>query len=96
MVMSPAGPRSRHRSVLDVIMAGIATTLVAAVSSHPAVAEVIGGALIVGMSILTGSQLARRLAGESDFTSWLMLNLLAVLVVVIGLAGVAVMGLAIP
>jgi hypothetical protein len=69
---------------------------VSLVSDRPAIAELIGGALIVGVSVLIGSKLTNRAAGEADPGRVLVLDFLLVLVVLLGLVGVTVIGLAIP
>jgi hypothetical protein len=74
----------------------VAVLLARVVSGYSAIAEVVGGALIVWVSMLTGSKLTRRLAGEADPGRVLVLDFLLVLVVLLGLVGVTVIGLAIP
>ena len=78
------------------ITAGLGATLVAVVSGHPAVAEVVGGALIISIAVLAGLLLASRVVGEDDPGRVLLFDFLMVLVVVIGLVGVGVMAAAMP
>ena len=63
---------------------------------HPAVAEVLGGGLIVWLSVLIGTHLTRRAAEESDPSAELILDLALVLIVIVGLVGVGVMAVAVP
>jgi hypothetical protein len=94
--VSRASARNRQRNVLEVTTAGLAAALVALVSGHPAVAEVVGGTLIILIAILAGMDLARRVEREHDPGRVLLFDLLLVLVVVVGLVGVGVMAAAIP
>ncbi|HEX9763179.1 MAG TPA: hypothetical protein VGA97_08775 [Acidimicrobiia bacterium] len=66
------------------------------VSDRPAIAEVIGGVVMVGVSVILGWSLTSRLAAEADPGRVLVLDFLLVLVVLLGLVGVTLIGLAIP
>lgn len=95
-VVRPFSPSSRSGITLDVGLGLIAVTAVALALGHPAVAEVLVGVSILWFSVLVGARLARRLVDESDPTIVLILDLLLILVVICGLVGVGVMGVAIP
>jgi hypothetical protein len=88
--------RSSGRRSPAIFAVAIAATMTAMAVGHPAVAEVVGGAAIVLASVVVGSKITRRAALEVDLGRALTLDLLLVLVVLLGLAGVAVVGLAIP
>ena len=88
--------RSSGRRSPAIFAVAIAATMIAMAAGHPAVAEIVGGAAIVMVSVESGSRVTRRAALEVDPGRALTLDLLLVLVVLLGLAGVAVLGLAIP
>jgi hypothetical protein len=69
--------------------------ILAAVLGHPAIAEVVGGGVIVFVAFLLGRPLTRHVAIETDPRSELLWNVLLVLVVVLALVGVGVMAAAI-
>jgi hypothetical protein len=94
--MTAARLRFPYRALSKVALVGGAATFLAVISDHPAIAELVGGAVIVWGSVLIGSILARVVAGELDPTRHLVLDLWLVLVVVVGLIGVGVIGAAIP
>ena len=71
-------------------------TAVAMTSAHLGIAEVTGGFLLVLLSAVWVASLARRVSIEVDPGRQLGLDLLIVLSVALGLAGVGVMGMAIP
>jgi hypothetical protein len=96
LIMTAARLRFPYLALSRVALAGGAITVVAVLSDHPAIAELVGGAVIVWASVLIGSRLARVAAGELDPTRHLVLDLWLVLVVVLGLVGVGVIGAAIP
>ena len=95
-VVRPFSLSSRSGITLDVGLGLIAVTAVALALGHPAVAEVLVGVSILWSSVLVGARLARRLVDERDPTIVLILDLLLILVVICGLVGVGVMGVAIP
>jgi hypothetical protein len=70
--------------------------MLAAVLGHPAIAEVVGGGVIVFVAVLLGRPLTRRVAIETDPRRELLWNVLLVLVIVLALVGVGVMATAIP
>jgi hypothetical protein len=70
--------------------------ILAAVLGHTAIAEVMGGGVIIFVAFLCGRRLTRRLAVETDPGRELVWNVLLVLVIVLALVGVGVMGAAIP
>ena len=74
----------------------VAVLLMGVVAGYLFVAELTGGGLILWVSVLTGSKLTSRLAAEADPGRVLVLDFLLVLVVLLGLVGVTVIGLAIP
>lgn len=84
-----------NRTISAGAIAGAFVIVVALTAGQVALAEVIGGALLISASVLTGSSLTRRAADEKDPRKLLFFDFLLVLVVVLGLGGVAVMGLAI-
>ncbi|HEX6147916.1 MAG TPA: hypothetical protein VF083_14155 [Acidimicrobiia bacterium] len=94
--MTAASPRFPHRALSRVALAGVAVALIAVISDDPAIVELAGGALIVWVSVLIGSRLARVLAGELDPARQLVLDFWLALVVIAGLVGVGVIGAAIP
>jgi len=77
------------------LSAGLVSIL-AAVLGHPAIAEVVGGGVIVFVAFLLGGSLTRRVAIETDPRRELLWNVLLVLVIVLALVGAGVMGAAIP
>ena len=77
------------------ISAGLVAIL-AAVLGHTAIAEVLGGGVIIFVAFLSGRPLTRRLAAETDPGRELVWNVLLVLVIVVALVGVGVMAAAIP
>lgn len=77
-------------------IAAVAVTLVAIVSGHPAIAEVVSGLLLLGITAWAGTTLARRATLERDPGRELILDLGLVAVVLLGLAGVTIISLAIP
>jgi hypothetical protein len=77
------------------IWAGLVSFL-AAVLGHPAIAEVVGGAVIIFVAFSFGRPLTRRLVVETDPGRELVWNVLLVLVIVLALVGVGVMAAAIP
>jgi amino acid permease len=70
--------------------------ILAAVLGHTAIAEVMGGGVIIFVAFLCGRRLTRRLAAETNPGRELVWNVLLVLVIVLALVGVGVMGAAIP
>ncbi len=70
--------------------------VISLVAGHPAIAEVIGGSVILLVAVLIGIDLARRAVAEADPGRHLILDLLMVAVVLLALLGVAVIGMAIP
>jgi hypothetical protein len=77
------------------ISAGLVAIL-AAVLGHTAIAEVVGGGVIVFVAFTFGRPLTRRLAAETDPRWELVWNVLLVLVIVVALVGVGVVAAAIP
>jgi hypothetical protein len=75
--------------------AGLVSFL-AAVLGHPAIAEVVGGGVIIFVAFLLGRPPTRRLAVETDPGREWVWNLLLALVIVLALVGVGVMAAAIP
>jgi hypothetical protein len=94
--MTAASLRFPYQALSRVALTGGAVTFIAVISDHPAIAELVSGAVIVWASVLIGSRLARVVAGELDPTRHLVLDLWLVLAVVVGLVGVGVIGAAIP
>jgi hypothetical protein len=70
--------------------------ILAAVLGHTAIAEVVGGGMIIIVAFLLGRPLTRRVAFEIDPGRELVWNVLMVLVIVLALVGVGVMAAAIP
>jgi len=93
-LMGPA--RSPHGGGLaTAIVVGASTVSVVAVSSgHPAVAEVVGGGLVTAVAARLAASLAHRVVEETEPALALRWDLLLVLSILAGLAGVAVMALA--
>jgi hypothetical protein len=90
---------TRIAGLSPVWVTSISTGLVAilaAVFGHSAIAEVLGGGVIIFVSFLCGRPLTRRLAVETDPGKELVWNVLLVLVIVVALVGVGVMAAAIP
>lgn len=77
------------------ISAGLVAIL-AGVLGQIAIAEVVGGALIIFVAFLFGRPLAQRLAVETDPGRRLGWNVLLAIVIVLALVGVGVMAAAIP
>jgi hypothetical protein len=77
------------------ISAGLFAIL-AAVLGHTAIAEAVGGGVIIVVAFLWGRPLTRRLAVETDPGTELVWNVLLVLVIVVALIGVGVVAAAIP
>jgi hypothetical protein len=77
------------------IWAGLVSILFA-VLGHIAIAEMVGGGVIVFVAFLCGRPLTRQLAIETDPGRELVWNVLSVLVIVVALIGVGVMAAAIP
>lgn len=77
------------------ISAGLVSIL-SAVLGHTAIAEVVGGAVIVFAAFLFGRPLTRRVTVETDVGRQLVWNVVLVLVIVLALVGVGVMAAAIP
>lgn len=71
-------------------------SILAALSGHSAIAELVGGVVIIFVAFLCGRPLTRRMAVETDPGRALVWNVLLVLVVVLALVGVGVMAAAIP
>jgi hypothetical protein len=74
----------------------VVAATVAMISGHPGIGEVLFGALTIGIAVLAASTLTPRAAHERDAGRVLVLDFWLVLIVLLGLAGVAVVGLAIP
>lgn len=85
-----------RRTASEVALLGVLAAVVALVTGHPAMAETLGGMLLLTGAIWAGSRLTRLAASEADSDRLLVLNLLLVVVVVVFLAGVAMIGLALP
>lgn len=79
-----------------IVATATVATMSAMVAGHPAIAEVVGGAVIVLVAVGLGSRITQRAAVEVDSARVLTLDLVLILVVLLGLAGVAVVGLALP
>ena len=77
------------------VSAGLVAIL-AAVLGLTAIAEMVGGGVIVFVAFLGGRSLTRRLAVETDPGRELVWNVLLALVIVVALIGVGVMAAAIP
>jgi hypothetical protein len=86
-------PSRRISGFVPVLGAVLVTSMVA---GHPAVAEVIGGSAILLVAVVLGTNLAGRAVAERDPSRHLILDLLLAAVVLLALAGAAVIGLAIP
>jgi hypothetical protein len=71
-------------------------SILAAVLGHSAIAEVVGGGVIILISFSLGRPLVRLVAIESEPRRELAWNVLLVLVIVLALVGVGVMAAAIP
>ena len=87
--------RGPHLTVPRIAIVGALAVVATAVVGQVEAAELIGGALIVWAAVSLGWILTPRAANETDPTSMLKLDLLLVMVVLLGLAGVTVIGLAI-
>ena len=70
--------------------------VISMVAGHPAVAELIGGFVVLVVAMLLGMNLAARAVAELDPGRRLILDLLIVGVILLALVGMAVIGLAIP
>jgi hypothetical protein len=70
--------------------------VLAAVLDHTAIAEVVGGGMIIIVAFLLGRSLTWRVAVEIDPGWELVWNVLLILVIVLALVGVGVMAAAIP
>jgi hypothetical protein len=70
--------------------------ILAAVLGHTAIAEVVGGGMVVIVAFLLGRSLTWRVAVEIDPGWELVWNVLLILVIVLALVGVGVMAAAIP
>jgi hypothetical protein len=77
------------------ISAGLVAILAAGLG-HTAIAEVVGGGVIIFVAFLGGRPLTRRLAVETDARMELVWHVLLVLVIVAALVGVGVMAAALP
>jgi hypothetical protein len=77
------------------ISAGL-VAIIAAVLGHTAIAEVVGGGMIIFVAFNLGRCLTRRVAVETDPGRELVWNVLLVLVIVLALVGVGVVAVAIP
>jgi hypothetical protein len=91
--------RSTRRAALGTawvasIWAGLVSILFA-VLGHSAIAEVVGGGVIIFVAFSLGRPLTRLVAVESDPGKELVWNVLLVLVIVLALVGVGVMAAAI-
>jgi len=73
-----------------------ATVILAVLLGYPAVAEVVGGALVIYIAVLLGRPLTQLVAYETEPGRELIWNVLLVFVVVLALVGVGVMAAAIP
>lgn len=71
-------------------------SILAAVLGYTAIAEVVGGGVIIFVAFLLGRSVTRRVAVEIDPGRELVWNVLLALVVVLALVGVGVMAAAIP
>jgi NhaP-type Na+/H+ or K+/H+ antiporter len=58
--------------------------------------RLLGGSLMLGVSVGLGSRLTARAADERELRRIMIIDLELILLVVLGLAGVVVIGLAIP
>jgi len=84
---------------LGVRIAAIAVSaivILAVLLGYPAVAEVVGGALVIYIAVLLGRLLTQLVAHETEPGRELIWNVLLVFVVVLALVGVGVMAAAIP
>ena len=79
-----------------IVLVVIAVAISSIVAGHPAVGEVIVGATVLCASASIGWKVTRRASLEVDPARELVLDLQLILVVLLGLAGVTVIGLAIP
>jgi hypothetical protein len=84
------------RTVLVVFISAGMVSILAAVLGHSAIAEVVGGGVIILISFSLGRPLVRLVAIESEPRRELAWNVLLVLVIVLALVGVGVMAAAIP
>ena len=95
MDMTLVRRRRPHLTIPGVAVPVSFVVAVAVVAGGIAVAEVIGGTFLVAASVWLALVLTPRAAEETDPGKVLKLDLFLVLVVVLGLSGVAVIGLAI-
>lgn len=87
--------RGPHLTIPGIAIVGALAVVVAAVVGQLAAAEVIGGALLIWAAVSLGWILTPRAANETDPGTVLKLDILLVLVVMLGLSGVTLIGLAI-
>ena len=87
--------RRPHLAIPGISIAVVLVVVAAVVAGAASVAEVIGGVFLVVASVWFASILTQRAAEETDPGKVLKLDLWLVLVVVLGLSGVAVIGLAV-
>jgi hypothetical protein len=92
--MSRSTPQVVSRAAWLVIGVSVLSIL-AAILGHPAVAEIVGGGVIIYVSFLVGRPVTQRLAADTDPGRELIWNVLLVLVIVLALVGVGVMGAAV-
>lgn len=94
--MSPTTRPTGSRPIPSILIAVAVVAILAVALGHPAVGDVLGGAVILGLSFQLGRRLTGRLAIETDPGRELTWDVLLVLVVVLALVGVGVMAAAIP
>jgi hypothetical protein len=89
MTIRASRPRSRFRAIA---IGAVAVTLVSLFVGQLEMAALIGGLLIMCVSVAIGSTLTVRAASEVDPGRVLGLDVLLALMVVSGLSGVALIG----
>ncbi|HEX9848584.1 MAG TPA: hypothetical protein VGB33_09215 [Acidimicrobiia bacterium] len=92
--MDPVDTRRRIVSGVATILGAI--TVVALVTGHPGVAQVIGGSTIVGSAIVLGWAATARVVAQGRPGRVLLWDLVLVALVLLGLVGVGIMALAMP
>jgi hypothetical protein len=88
--------RLSHVGAVSLPIVALPVTMIALITGHPAVAELVGGVLVIVVALQAGTRLARMAAWEPDPDRELGLDVLLVLVVLLGLAGMTLIGLTIP
>ena len=89
-------PPADSRPFTPTVIAWAVVAVIAVTLGHPALGEVVGGAVILFLAFQLGRRLTGLLATETDPGRELTWDFLLVLAIVLALVGVGVMGAAIP